>query len=127
MCLWENGTIIPLGTLDYIPGGSFGGGFSCARGINDKGEIVGNSITNIGGEAAFIWDKNNGMRNLNDFLPAGSQWTELVQATGINNDGQIVGIGYVDSDGDGQGDAAHGFLATPCQTLPAILSLLLGD
>src|SRR5690349_21815584 len=46
--LWENGSMIDLGTL--------GGVFSQAEAINDRGQIVGNAQTAAGELHAFLWD-----------------------------------------------------------------------
>ena len=46
--LWENGTMIDLGT--------FGGTHSNARGINNYGQIVGDSNTACGARHAFLWE-----------------------------------------------------------------------
>lgn len=73
--LWENGVMIDLGTL--------GGDFSLANGINDLGQIVGESKT-LGGEThAFLWDRGT----ISDLGTLG----ETSSAHGINNQGEIVG------------------------------------
>jgi probable HAF family extracellular repeat protein len=46
--LWENGTMIDLGTLP-------GDVLSRARGINNRGQIVGESISAGGFRRAFLW------------------------------------------------------------------------
>ena len=73
--LWENGVMIDLGTL--------GGDFSLANGINDLGQVVGESNT-FGGEThAFLWDHGT----MSDLGTSG----ETSSAHGINNQGEIVG------------------------------------
>jgi probable HAF family extracellular repeat protein len=80
----ENGTRSMLGTL--------GGSFSIARDLNNRGEVVGGSLTE-GDENfhAFLY-RNNRLHDLNEFLDPGAGW-ELIQALGINNHGEIIGIG----------------------------------
>ncbi len=73
--LWENGVMVDLGTL--------GGDFSLANGINDLGQVVGESKT-LGGEThAFLWDHGT----MSDLGTS----TETSSAQGINNQGEIVG------------------------------------
>ena len=94
--LWDkqNG-MQDLGTL---PGGTD----AQALLINERGQVVGDSYTSSapgacgGGFAlttgAFIWDKNNGMRDLGGF---GGTCTV---ATNLNNEGQIVGSSNLTGD-----------------------------
>lgn len=69
--------------LGYLSGESF---YSSAWGLNDSGQVVGESWSALGVEA-FLWSPGSGMTGLGD-LPGGgfSSW-----ATGINNSGQVVG------------------------------------
>jgi probable HAF family extracellular repeat protein len=80
----ENGSRNMLGTL--------GGSFSIARDINNRGEVVGGSLTQ-GDENfhGFIY-RGNRLVDLNDLLDPGSGW-ELIQAFAINNRGEIIGVG----------------------------------
>jgi len=82
--LEENGQRTSLGTL--------GGSFSIARGINNRGEVVGGSLT-TGDENfhGFVY-RNNQLHDLNAMLEPGTGW-ELVQALAINNRGEILGLG----------------------------------
>jgi len=73
--LWENGVMIDLGTL--------GGDFSLANGINDLGQVVGESNTLSGETHAFLWDHGT----MSDLGTPG----EISSAYGINNQGEIVG------------------------------------
>ena len=70
-------TIIDLGTL--------GGSTARARGINEKGQVVGVADTANGRRHGFLWE-NGQMTDLSTFVP-----TALGEALGINNNGGIVG------------------------------------
>lgn len=74
--LWENGTLLDFGADASNCG---------PTDINNSGQVVGSC-----GEWAFIWDKSNGMRNLNDLVAFEGT---LVDATGINDAGQIAAYG----------------------------------
>jgi probable HAF family extracellular repeat protein len=82
---------------------------SAGLGINDRGEVIGNSISPPGlpkgNPRPFLW-KEGVMADLNTLIPAGSP-LQLLTAFSINDRGQIVGIG-VTSGGD-----IHAYLATP--------------
>ena len=80
----ERGVRTMLGTL--------GGSFSIARSLNNRGEVVGGSLTE-GDENfhGFIY-RNNCLRDLNDCVDPEIEW-ELLQALGINNHGEIIAIG----------------------------------
>jgi probable HAF family extracellular repeat protein len=82
--LEENGIRSMLGTL--------GGSFSIARDLNNRGEVVGGSLTE-GDENfhAFLYH-NNRVYDLNQLVEAGSGW-EILQAVCINNHGEILAIG----------------------------------
>ncbi len=94
--LWEDGVFTELGTL--------GGENSFVGGMNNRGQVVGLADNADGDPRMFIWDKHNGMLDLNDLLEDGSDWV-LLGAIDINDSGQIVGTGYL----DGQ---KRGFLMT---------------
>lgn len=70
-----------------------------ALAINDNGQIVGWS-----GSRAFIWSRDEGMRDLNDFISPNSGWV-LNSANGINILGQITGSGTIKEE-------THAFLLT---------------
>jgi probable HAF family extracellular repeat protein len=85
--------------------GTLGGDSSFAYGINDAGQMVGNSLTSgNASDHAFVY-QNGRMADLNDLTP-GSGWL-LSVAYAINNNGLIVGFGVNPL---GQG---HAFLLTP--------------
>jgi probable HAF family extracellular repeat protein len=70
--------------------GSLGGGESVIRGLNNHGQIVGESMIPGGPNRAFVWDQATGMRDLD--APQGSARAGYSQAHGINDSGQIVGV-----------------------------------
>jgi len=79
-------------------GGLTGGSFrSRARGVSADGSVVVGGGTTGSGNEAFIWDENNGMRNLRTVLTDlgvdMTGWT-LSEAWGVSADGmKIVGSG----------------------------------
>ena len=80
----EQGKRSPLGTL--------GGSFSIARDINNRGEVVGGSLTD-GDDSyhGFVY-RDHRLFDLNAMLEPGTGW-ELIQAFAINNRGEILGVG----------------------------------
>jgi probable HAF family extracellular repeat protein len=68
--------------------GSLGGNFSVANGINDSGQVVGESWTSTLQSHAFFYD-NGTMTDLG-ILPGGVR----SEAYGINDAGQIVGNSF---------------------------------
>lgn len=96
--LWEDGE------LSIFDGPS--SGRSEAFGINKFAQIVGVYYNTVYPYSdAYIWDKANGMRDLDSLLVDGEQW-QLLEANGINDLGQIVGAGLLNG-------LRHGFLLTP--------------
>jgi probable HAF family extracellular repeat protein len=93
--------------LGVLPGDFVGAGL----GINNRGEMVGASISSPGPSSgnprAFLW-RNGVMRDLNTLIPRDSP-LYLLTAFAINDWGLIVGFGVQMSTGD-----LHGFLLTPC-------------
>jgi probable HAF family extracellular repeat protein len=85
---WKNNNMIGLGDL---PGGIFE---SYAYGVSADGEVViGDSTSDLGNEA-FVWDRINGMRKLQDVLENDygldlTGWS-LRYATGISDDGMTI-------------------------------------
>ena len=91
--LWQDGVMQDLGTL--------GGTDALATLINERGQVVGTSYTSSGAggcggfalaTGAFIWDNNNGMRDLGSF---GGTCT---LASDLNDRGQVVGSSDVTGD-----------------------------
>ncbi len=96
--LWHNGTMTDLGVL----GGPTWGpeyGFSWAKAINNKGQIVGSSSTNSvdGASHAFLY-QDGMMQDL------GTLGGNVSSADDINESGQVVGYAMV------AGGANHAFL-----------------
>jgi probable HAF family extracellular repeat protein len=78
--VWDHGRITDLGLL---PGAAYDS--SSAEGINDRGQIVGNSYASNGRIQAVLWDHGR-ITDLGT-LPN----DQLSDASGINSRGQIVG------------------------------------
>jgi probable HAF family extracellular repeat protein len=74
-----------LTLLPDLPGGI---DFSRAYGLNDLGQVIGDSET-AGGQRAFIWDSTNGMVDLG--VLANVSNANFSVASKITNDGVIVG------------------------------------
>lgn len=55
---------------------------------------------------AFVWDRKNGLRDLNQFIPSSEGWI-LGSAVDINDRGEIVGVG------DHGNDEDAGFMLSP--------------
>ena len=78
---------------------------SSAKDINNFGQVVGFVDAKIYSGDAFLWDRKNGMRNLNDLIDPNSGW-HLDYARSINDKGRIVGRGYFNGE-------THAFLLKP--------------
>jgi probable HAF family extracellular repeat protein len=124
--LWQRGKMRDLGTL---PGdvNSFAGG------INDEGQVVGQSCDASGNCRGYLW-QNGSMTDLNTFIPPSDDLNVLFGAN-INDRGEIVGAtvnaqgveqGFVLIPG-GRGDGKRHGDAAPKVTLPASLQLRLRD
>jgi len=75
----------PKYTLTLL--GSLGGSYSIAYGINDAGQVVGQSRTVPGDLRAFLWQ--NGV--MTDLGTLGGTSSSSSRAYGINDAGQVVG------------------------------------
>jgi probable HAF family extracellular repeat protein len=102
--LWQpDGTLKILG---FVPGDHA----AFATGINDRGQVVGNSVDSSNNWShGFIW-QNDVMTDLNTLIPAESNLS-VISASNINDRGQISGMATVVA-GPHTGDI-HAFLATP--------------
>jgi probable HAF family extracellular repeat protein len=76
--LWDKGQVKVL--LDQA---------SDARGINNRGQVVGAVLTGSGG---FFYEPGQGVRSLNDLIDTSTGWN-IFYAQAINERGQIVGFG----------------------------------
>jgi probable HAF family extracellular repeat protein len=76
--LWDKGQLKVL--LDQA---------SDARGINNRGQVVGAVLTGSGG---FFYEPGKSVRSLNDLIDTSTGWN-IVYAQAINERGQIVGFG----------------------------------
>jgi len=82
--LWEKSSVTDLGSL----GGSGYGGGNLAIGVNDLGQVVGNSdLPGDTANHAFLWSKGKGMKDLGAL-----QGDAISAAFSINNSGRVVGI-----------------------------------
>ena len=74
-----NWTVTDIGTLSPTTTGTF----SAAQGLNDLGQVVGESITASGARHAFLWSASRGMVDLGE-LPGGENFS---LAAAINGTG----------------------------------------
>lgn len=80
--LWQSGTMSDLGTLP-------GDVDSFAGGINDEGQVVGESCDASGNCRGFLWQKGT-MSDLNTLIPP-SKNLNVLFGSNINDSGQITG------------------------------------
>jgi probable HAF family extracellular repeat protein len=105
--LWKDGIIHDLGTVD---------GDACSRGraINAKGQVVGGSSDCSNFLHAFVWEKGEGIKDLNSLVAPGSG-LQITNAFNINNRGEIlaksVPLGVTPIDDE---DLGHLVLLIPC-------------
>ena len=96
----ETYTAYLANSIDVVTLGTLGGSWSVANGINDAGEVVGNSaVTGSAADHAFSY--SGGMMH-----DLGTLGGTVSRAYGINSSGQIVGAGDVPASG------YHAFLYT---------------
>jgi len=109
--VWDN-------TNGYQNLGTLGYKFSYAEGINDLGWVVGASAIpdSTSSNHAFIWNNQDGMKDLNDYLPSNSGWI-LNDAWDIDNSGVIIGLGEF----NGQ---TRSFIMTPTIVPEPVSSIL---
>lgn len=119
---WNGTTAIDIGTLGVlaIP---YGGPAVEANDVNNNDQVVGRAAVGFDGNDqlithAFIWDPQNGIRDLNNLIPSDSGII-LTHATGINNSGEIAAIGYRTGDNPYIQRAYR--LKTPIQTRNPII------
>jgi probable HAF family extracellular repeat protein len=102
---WLPGAATPeeLGVLGTFvaPGGAFTVHSSDATGINDRGQIVGNTSSPRFRQEAFLWTERREM------IPLGTLGGDFSMASDINNFGHVVG-----QSSTAEGDT-HAFLWTP--------------
>jgi len=107
-----NYTITDLGAL-------ISGDYSRETGINNNGQVVGQSDTAAMGRThAFLYSEGS-LLDLNNLLTSGSGWT-LTDARDINDLGQIVGTGFING-------YDHAFLMTPSAVPAPSSAWLLGS
>lgn len=95
----SSGNMVDLGT--------FGGNYSAANGVNDRGQVVGVAKNQFDQQRAFLYS-NGEMVELNTLVD-NTEWTiEIPYA--INNKGQIVALGHR------TGQNSSGLLLTPNDT-----------
>src|SRR5829696_2238638 len=70
--------------------GTLGGSSSYATGINDSGQVIGDSYTSAGEQHAFLYDVG-ATPKMQDLGTLGGSSS---YATGINDSGQVVGDSY---------------------------------
>ena len=122
--LWQRGTMSDLGTLP-------GDVDSFAGGINDEGQVVGQSCDASGNCRGYLWQKGS-MTDLNTFISPSKNLNVLFGAN-INNAGEIVGAtvndqgveqGFVLVPG-GRADVLPNGVSAPKVTLPESLRMRL--
>ncbi len=110
--IWDNTN----GSQDL---GSLGYKFTYAQGINDFGWVVGISaiLDASSTNHAFIWNSQDGMKDLNNYLPDNSGWV-LHNALSISNNGEIIGEGKLN-------DSNRHFIMTPVANSPPSIPILI--
>ncbi|MBP6964843.1 MAG: PEP-CTERM sorting domain-containing protein [Armatimonadetes bacterium] len=110
---------VPVLWGDFYPPvvvlGTLGGGTGAAYDINDHSQVVGRAANAANLSRGFLWDRTNGMVDLNDLVDTSLGWN-LSTASAINNNGWIAGSGTVNGE-------THGFLLTPVPEPGGLLAL----
>lgn len=120
--LFENGKMHDLGTLENEAGEN--DTTSEAFEINNHGVVIGESVSLGAPARAFVWSRENGMKDLQSLICDFGRDFHLERVTDINDHGQIVGWGYFGPvDKDGNSPPSHAVLLTPVicpQPLPSL-------
>jgi probable HAF family extracellular repeat protein len=122
--LWDKDN--KMQDLGGLPGAGSPSFYSHAYGINDFGQVVGDSNPApgpIGGDThAIVWTAAAGMQDLNDLLINPPTGQYLRTAYAINNKGQIAGVtGGIKNDNY----AGRAFLLTPVDNIAPVINYLL--
>ncbi len=102
--------------------GSLGGPRSAAQGINNLGDVVGESETADGQTRAFLFSRGH-MMDLNQYVTLEQGWI-LERANDINNRGQIIAVAYNTRDIERRWRRAY--LLSPAPEPGALVMLILG-
>jgi probable HAF family extracellular repeat protein len=98
--LWQDGVMTDLGVVSGDVG-------SFAFGLNDRGQVVGGSVSQNSARA-FLW-QNGVMTDLNTLVTPGSSPLYLVFGNDINSQGEIAAFAFDQNNGQ-----SHAALAIPC-------------
>lgn len=106
--LWRQGVMTDLGSL-------YGEPCSNGRGVNNRGQVVGDTTDCTGLNLhAFFWENGGPMVDLNTLIPPNSSLRLLV-AFNINDRGEIAGVGVPQGvPPQDRETRAHVFLLIPC-------------
>jgi uncharacterized membrane protein len=118
--VWQGPDVAWLPVESATAGGGISGE---ARGLNERGQVVGGAYVAAYDRRALLWTSGAAgwsVTDLNTLLPAGSPFWQLGDAMDINERGQILGLGSV----AGDNSHAHVFLLTPVPE-PAPAAMLL--